>query len=864
LKPYLAGDTKTMSAGLDSVLQPNITPTHGLNSVGSKFDQGVTQHRVDKISQVYDPAAPVNYDGSGITVGVLSDSFDTRGSGSTAASAMATFDLPGDPSNPYNTTPVAVLQDDPAQTDEGRGMAEIVYKMAPRAKIGFATADFGEVGFANNIRALSGKFPSVPNTQPGFSASVICDDVSYGGEPVFSDGGVIANGVDDVAAQGVAYFSSASNSYGVSVINSPLRWVPNGSGLTAATNSALVGTNIDLTGVPTDLYQGGFHNWNPNGQDIAALWNIQAGGALAEVQWNDPYDSNPVVNEPPIFTGNGNVATANQVVNFGPFSFTANNQYVIKVAADNSGIDVVVTVTRDSDSKLIIRQDTGTDETVNFFPPTTGNYTVGVTGLDGSTGAFTIKINTGNGTPLLSTDINLLVFRADNGAYLPDSSLVTNNIANNRPLELGGVFPVTGQPQVQFVIARSFIPSAAHPADYLRCSTAANSNPNNAPAEYFDYNSSVTGGHNTAAGANGCAAYDVFRPNVPQNFTSGGPSLIFFDKNNNRLATPELRLTPHVAAANNANTTWLTNDSGNDVDTGGGQFGGTSASAPHAAAIAALVQQAHGGPSSVTPAQMTTILENTAFIHDLDPYVAVGSARTTNGGKVTVTVKSDQTAVQARGRQDPNSHEIAYIGPSTINTFVFNPNGLDSEGGAVTSGRNGVDASNNYFSFVTPGMYFTTAGATGSFAFTPGNSTGLTGADATPTLSNMAPLPATQVPTQGQTLTLAFAAGTFAGGDTFRFTIGRGLTRGPNMANAAGTSASNSNADNFGGGVLLPEGTITTDGIRFSGTLQDGSTFNGRMKNRLGTGFSVLDGYGFINAQAAVTAPLPPATNVQK
>ena len=45
--------------------------------------------------------------------------------------------------------------------------------------------------------------------------------------------------------------------------------------------------------------------------------------------------------------------------------------------------------------------------------------------------------------------------------------------------------------------------------------------------------------------------------------------------------------------------------------------------------------------------------------------------------------------------------------------------------------------------------------------------------------------------------------------------------------------------------------------MRFSGTLADGSTFDGRIRNRLGAGFSQLDGFGFINAEAAVNAPLP-------
>lgn len=844
--------------GEERIIAPQALPTTNLGLLGSKFDQGVTQHRVDKINQFYNPGAPVNYDGAGITVGVLSDSFDTRGSGTSATSSMATFDLPGAQNNPVNTQPVIVLQDFPG-SDEGRGMAEIVYKMAPKAKIGFATADTGEVGFGNNIRALSGRFPDVPNTRADFKADVITDDVSYGGEPVFSDGGIIANGVDDVAAAGVSYFSSAGNSYGVSVYNSDLRIVPNGTGLTAAAgNTALTGTNIDLTGVPPSLYQGGFHNFNPNGQDIACLWTVSNAGAAVEMQWDDPYDSNPAVNQPPIFTGSGTVSTTTPAVSFGPFSLIQSHQYVMYVTADqasNSAIDVVVTITRNSDGAVIIRQDTGTDETVNFFPPTTDSYTVTVTGLSGSVGAFNIAIYTGNGQPLLTTDLNLLAFRADTGAYVAGSSLTTNNFANGRPVELGSAVGVSGQ--LQFVIARANIPTAPRPATRVRLGTDANSNPNNAPAEYFDYNSSVTSGHSTATGSNGVAAYDVFRPNVPQNFTSAGPVLIYFDRNNQLLPNgPEVRLQPKLAAANNANTTWLTGDSPNDIDTGGGQFGGTSASAPHAAAIAALVLQAHGGPGSVTPVQMTSILERSTFVHDLDPYLATGVARATNGGKVTVTVRSDQTATAARGRNDPNSHAIAYVGPSSISTFRFNANGLPTQGGAVTSGQNGVDASNNYFSNVTPGLYFTTATATGAFAFSQGNSVGLIAGDVTAALSNQAPSPATVTANQGQTLTLSFAAGAFTGGDIMRFTIGRGLIRGPNVTAAAGASATNYNADNFGGGVLIPEGTVIPDGMRFSGTLADGATFDGTMKNRLGSGYSSLDGFGFINAEQAVATPI--------
>ena len=45
--------------------------------------------------------------------------------------------------------------------------------------------------------------------------------------------------------------------------------------------------------------------------------------------------------------------------------------------------------------------------------------------------------------------------------------------------------------------------------------------------------------------------------------------------------------------------------------------------------------------------------------------------------------------------------------------------------------------------------------------------------------------------------------------------------------------------------------------MSFSGTLGDGSTFSGTINNRLGRGYSNLDGYGFINVQAAAQAVLP-------
>ncbi len=146
-------------------------------------------------------------DGSGVTVGILSDSFD-RAATAIPGGPIATHahedvldgDLPGTGNPCGNTAPVGVLDDSEGEgADEGRAMAQIVHDLAPGANIDFATAFTGETGFASNIRRLAAA-----------GAKVIADDVGYFEEPFFQDG-PIATAVDEVTAVGVSYFSSASN-----------------------------------------------------------------------------------------------------------------------------------------------------------------------------------------------------------------------------------------------------------------------------------------------------------------------------------------------------------------------------------------------------------------------------------------------------------------------------------------------------------------------------------------------------------------------------------------------------------------------------------------------------------------------------
>jgi Subtilase family len=142
-------------------------------------------------------------DGSGVEVGILSDSFDQDKSAETSATDdVKSGDLPGSFNTcPGQSTPVDVRSDfnDPEAADEGRAMSQIVHDLAPGAQLSFATAFTGVTAFANSIEDLAAT-----------GADVIADDVAYFEEPFFQEGPV-GVAVSNVTDAGVAYFSSAGN-----------------------------------------------------------------------------------------------------------------------------------------------------------------------------------------------------------------------------------------------------------------------------------------------------------------------------------------------------------------------------------------------------------------------------------------------------------------------------------------------------------------------------------------------------------------------------------------------------------------------------------------------------------------------------
>lgn len=189
-------------AGATEVLAP-ITAAATCPS-GAVVSEGV--HQLHAGEATGEARQAFGVDGSGVTVGVLSDSFDESAEAVThQAEDVASGDLPGAANTCGQLTPVADLTkfEEPEEgEDEGRAMAQIVHDVAPASKLAFATAFTPDVfGFADNIRRLAEPVPG---------AEVIADDVSYFEEPFFQEGPV-DSAIREVTESGIAYFSAAGN-----------------------------------------------------------------------------------------------------------------------------------------------------------------------------------------------------------------------------------------------------------------------------------------------------------------------------------------------------------------------------------------------------------------------------------------------------------------------------------------------------------------------------------------------------------------------------------------------------------------------------------------------------------------------------
>ena len=201
-------------------------------------------------------------DGSGIKIGVISDSYDFLAG---AAASIAAGDLPG-VGNPNGfVTPVNVVNDHlvASSTDEGRAMIELIHDLAPGAEILFHSA------FNNPGAAGSPPSTTIANAIDALriaGANIIVDDVGILTTANYQDG-ASAQAANAAFAAGIPYFSSAGNNDNNAYEDTYSPFMA-GSNHDFDANASEGGDNIlDIGVIPN------------NGSVRATLW------------WDDPYAS---------------------------------------------------------------------------------------------------------------------------------------------------------------------------------------------------------------------------------------------------------------------------------------------------------------------------------------------------------------------------------------------------------------------------------------------------------------------------------------------------------------------------------------------------------------------------------------------
>ncbi|AWM34829.1 PKD domain-containing protein [Hymenobacter nivis] len=238
LAPGTAGISALAAQGLLGVL-PVYLPAGRAGKVLNQADFVLEAARVRG-------TRPTGYDGTGVRIGVLSDSYNAL-NGATAG--VASGDLPAN---------VQILQEYSGGTDEGRAMIELIHDIAPGASKAFSSVEFGEADFATQITRLA--------SPTGGNCKILVDDIGYFAEPLYQDG-VIAQAIEKAVAGGAAYYSAAGNQ------------ADEASEYVAPTfTNAAKGADLDFglsTGGPTDTRQ-------PFTIPVSGKFTIS-------LQWSDPF-----------------------------------------------------------------------------------------------------------------------------------------------------------------------------------------------------------------------------------------------------------------------------------------------------------------------------------------------------------------------------------------------------------------------------------------------------------------------------------------------------------------------------------------------------------------------------------------------
>lgn len=247
--------------------------------------------------------AQYGLDGTGLAVGVISDSYDLGGTkvATDAAQDVLAGALPG-PGNPCGyTTPVGPILEKNATmfTDEGRAMAQVVHGIAPGARLMFATDGATQTEFADNIQALV-----------DHGADVIVDDVVQFTEPWFQQG-VVAQKIAAIRAQGVLYVAAAQNEGSIGYLGAGTENIaPTGSWESAeyrpgdcfAGMAGMMDTALGTTGTEVDCM-----DFGPAGAPAKGLQVTLDTAPSFELlaQWAEPVDGRSTVIVPFLLDATG-------------------------------------------------------------------------------------------------------------------------------------------------------------------------------------------------------------------------------------------------------------------------------------------------------------------------------------------------------------------------------------------------------------------------------------------------------------------------------------------------------------------------------------------------------------------------------
>lgn len=246
-----------------------VAPTRSTSAAPTTECQGANVTEGDVQLKAVTARSTYTLDGSGVKIGILSDSYDKNTSASTsAADDIASGDLPGIGNPCLVTTPVNVLDDTVTGSDEGRGMLQIVHDLAPKSQLSFATAFVNLFSFADNVRAL----------RDTAGADIIADDVFYYREPFFQEGPVNV-AISDVVQNGALYFALAGNHN-----------IIDGSGNNISSYEAPIyrptACPAAITGLAADC-----HNFGTSGAiNAMAKITLGTGGKVnTDFQWAEPW-----------------------------------------------------------------------------------------------------------------------------------------------------------------------------------------------------------------------------------------------------------------------------------------------------------------------------------------------------------------------------------------------------------------------------------------------------------------------------------------------------------------------------------------------------------------------------------------------